>query len=517
MAIGELKAKLAAVVTAVKTSVATAASERINKARAKAAEKAAKVEEAKELKYLIDAGYTPVIATGVAELQEIYGLYEQAETELSNARRTKDEAVTTAAQAVVDEVKSEKERLESDSDVAFFGWLRWLEIQTETNPDKKLALGEINQAVEDKLLREIDGETASRIQAEAKQAKADGRDAERSAPFFAVRVKPRGGVPQGQMEPADHFRYVSGGHEFYARNTEGARKRLVFFALQDLWKAVGEAKKAEWVAKQEIKAHSHLTPAEIAAGKTGQAWAEIKQDNPWRPQIFNKSYVDQGTGRTGRMEPLMRDGKEVINYGPVVIESVPNQNPKLGTIRILNIVSSGMYHPLRLAGAWNEDGSPRDFTFFIGNNPRTGQPNNFAGLKAAKEGVDVLMSPGRYGRLRAILCLAGGLQQATEKTEGAEPEAGVDKDLNEEYLAPEKSTIQRDSQPQTERGSRADGTAAGEPRRQVRGKSRKSARPQAEEPVPDLSRVSTLADGRAAVGDEPVGTETVAAAESVTE
>ncbi len=192
----------------------------------------------------------------------------------------------------------------------------------------------------------------------------------------------------------------------------------------------------------------------------------------------------------------MKDGKPVVNYGPMVVEF-----PKPGVLRILNSVNSGMFHAFRTAGAWEQDTEgkfqPVDFRFFSGKNPKTGQDNNFAGLKPVKDEVE--RSPSQLGRLRAILCLAGGLQAAEQTTEDSaetdtKPEAAG---VSEEYRAPEP-TVQLDTKSRIKRGEKRHSS-------QSRGK----GRPKAEDEAPDLSRISTLADGQAAVGDEPaVGTET---------
>ncbi len=477
MSLSDLKAKLAAVVTAVKTSVASVAAERIEKAKAKAAEKRVKAEKSREQKYLLDAlpgtkeertKRLEEIEQAMAEFQEIYNLLKEAETELIRAGKAapadRDQLVATA-EAVVAEVRSEKERIETDPDVAFFGWIRRLESQTETL-DRWVVIGEIDGAIANGFLREISGETAASIQEAVKTAKGEGRRIEeRHAPFFWVRVKPRGNTPQGEQEPDDHFRYISGGVDFYARSVEGARKRLVFFAMQNLWKAVGEANKVAYEAAQEMKKHSYITLADIAAGKIGQAWAEVTVENAWRPVVFDRE--------TGQSKPFEKDGKEVINYGPVVVES-----PKPGVLRVLSMINSGMFHPLRLAGAWDEEGKSVEFKFFAGNNPRTGQLNNFAGLKPVKDTVD--LSLGKIGRLRAILCLAGGLQAPTKETkdgngvsDGTPPAVNV---------------------PATRRGYRSDGSKADEPRNGKGGKKSKGRRAPTDE-APEVPRnVRTAAD-----------------------
>ena len=471
MSLSDLKAKLAAVTTAVKTSVASVAAERIEKAKARAAERLAKVEKAREQKYLLDAlpgtneekvKRLEEIEQSMAEFQEIHNLLNEAEIELIRAGKAapgdRDQLVATA-EAVMEEVRSEKERIEADPDVAFFGWIRRLESQTE-NPDRRVALEEINRAVKDGLLREITGEHAHEVQATAKAAKEEGNEkgryAERSAPFFWVRVKPRGSTPQGEQEPDDHFRYISGGVDFYAKSAEGARKRLVFFAMQGLWKACTEAKKAAYEVAKEVKERSYISVADIAAGKTGQATAEITTANPWLPMTFNRE--------TNQAERLMKDGKEIINFGPVVVES-----PKSGVLRVLN-VPSGMFHPLRLAGVWEEQDEklvPVEFRFFAGNNPRTGEPNNFAGLKPVKDTVD--LSPAKLGRLRAILCLAGGLQAPVKEANGGS--GGV----------PESAI------PGTQQGFRSDGSKAGEPR-SGKGKKPKGRKGNGADEAPEVPR-----------------------------
>ena len=472
MALSDLKAKLAALATAVKTSVASVAAERIEKAKAKAAERHAKAEMAREHKFLLDAlpgtkeekaRRLEEIEQSMAEFQEIHNLLNEAEIELSMAGKAapadRDQLVA-AAQAVVDEIRSEKERIETDPDVAFFGWLRLLESQTA--PDRRVAIEEIDWAIVNGFLREITGESARDIQADAKEAEEEGRRSkERHAPFFWVRVKPRGNTPQGEQEPDDHFRYISGGVDFYARSVEGARKRLVFFTLQAFWKAVGEAKKAKYDEANEVKQHSHLTLADIAAGQTGQAWAEVTAESPWRPMVFDRE--------TGKHKPLEKSGQEVINYGPIAVES-----PRSGVLRILDTVPSGMFHPLRLAGAWDGEGKPVEFKFFAGNNPRTGEPNNFAGLRPVK---DVDLSPAKLGRLRAILCLAGGLTAPIkeEKANGGASEA-----------PPATGAA-----PSTKRGYRSDGSSAEEPRL---GKKRSKGRKGADE-EPEIPRgIRTTAD-----------------------
>lgn len=459
--LSDLKVKLAAVASAVKNSVATAAAERIKKARAKAAEMRAEAEEKREKKYLLDAlpgtdeekeRRLGEIETATAEYHEICKLLDEAKAELYQAKKSapadRDQLVATA-QAVVDEVRSEKERIEVDPDIAFFGWLRQLERQKTESPDHRLAVALINGAIATDLLEEISGETARTRQEAAKAAKAakEANEAkegwhqqqhdeeQRQAPFFWVRVKPRGSTPRGvgEMEPDDHFRYISGGADFYARTTDGARKRLAFFALQALWKAVSDAKKAAYEAAQDVKQHSYLELKEIAAGKTGQAWAEVTAEKPWKPTFFNRE--------VNQVERLKKDGKEVVNYGPVIVESL-----KPGVLRVLNTVHSGMFHPLRLAGAWEEqDGKliPVDFRFSPGGNP-------FAGLRPVNDGL--YMSPGKLGRLRAILCLAGGFQAPVreEKANGDDASAGP-------VVGP--------CAPTTRLGYRFDGSKAGKPRK----------------------------------------------------
>ena len=471
MGLQDLKAKLAALAAGVKTSVASVATELIEKAKAKATEKAAKAERAREQKFFLDAlpgtkeekvKRLDEVEQAVAEYQEICKLLDEAELELARAKNAapadKDRLVAEAS-AVIAEVKAEKERIETDPDIKFFGWLKWIESQTE-NPDRRTAIGEIDQAIANGFLREITGERAREIQAAGKAAKKEERQLEeRPAPFFWVRVKPRGSTPQGEQEPDDHFRYVSGGVDFYARSVEGARKRLVFFALQDLWKACTEAKKAAFEVTKEVKEHSYLTLADVAAGKTGQAWAEVTEANPWRPVFFDHE--------TGQAKPFVKDGKEIVNFGPVVVES-----PRPGVLRVLNTVQSGMFRPLRLAGAWEEkDGKqePVEFKFFVGNNPRTGQPNNFAGLRPVKDEID--RTPNRLGRLRVILCLAGGLQAPAKEANG--------KGSSEEML-PEEGT------PTTRREYRSDGSKADESRR---GKERKKSNGRnSHDEVPEVPR-----------------------------
>lgn len=470
MSLSDLKAKLAAIATAVKTSVASMATERIEKAKARAAERHAKVEKAKEQKYLLDAlpgtneekiRRLDEVEQAMAEFQEICKLLDEAEVELLRANKAatadRDRLVATA-KSVVDEVRSEKERIEADPDIKFFGWLRRLESQME-KPDRWVVIGEIDGAITNGFLREISGETAASIQEAVKTAKGEGRRIEeRHTPFFWVRVKPRGSTPQDEFEPNDHFRYISGGVDFYARSVEGARKRLVFFTLQDLWKAVGEASKAAYEAAQEVKKQSYITLADIAAGQTGQAWAEITAERPWEPMIFNRE--------TQKVERLAKEGKEVINYGPVVVES-----PKSGVLRILN-TRSGMFHPLRLAGAWDDESKPVEFKFFAGNNPRTGSPNNFAGLKPVKDTVD--LSLGKLGRLRAILCLAGGLQAPAK--DAKDGNGGVS-----DYM-PSAVNV-----PATSRGYRSDGSKSGEARNGRGGKKSKGRRAPTDE-APEVPR-----------------------------
>ncbi len=479
MALSDLKAKLAAVATAVKESVATAAAERIEKAKARAAERLAEIEKAKEQKHLLDAlpgtkeekeRRLEEIEMAMAEYQEICKLLNEAELELARATNRaaatdRDQLIATA-KAVVNEVKAEKERTETDPDVKFFGWLRQLENQTE-NPDHLVALGEIDKAIAEGFLREITGERAREIQEAAKAAKKEDEERrwseDRQAPFFWARVKPRGSTPQGQQEPDDHFRYISGGVNFYARSVEGARKRLVFFSVQDLWKACTEAKRAAYEATKEMKEKSYLAISDIAAGKTGRAWAEITAEKPWEPMTFNRE--------TNQVERLMKDGNKVVSYGPVVVESL-----KPGVLRVLN-VASGMYHPLRLAGAWDEDGQPVEFKFFAGSSSRSGKPNNFAGLRPVKDTVDLSLT--KLGRLRAILCLAGGLEAPAKGTKG---------DASEEMPpAADAST------PVTRRWSRSDGSKAGEPRR-GRGGNKKGRR-NADDEAPEVPHnVRTSAD-----------------------
>lgn len=466
--LADLKSKLAVVAAAVKNSVTRAAAEKIAKAKAKAAEMRVKVEEARDRQHLLDAvpgndekevkeKKLEEIEQVAAEYQEICNLLREAEVELSRARKSalaEREQIVATAQAMVEEVRSEKERIESDPDVAFFGWLHQLAKQKE-NPDQRLAVALINGAIAKDLLMEIDGKTARARQEAAKAARA-AKEAEeakevwrqqkqheenRQAPFFWVRVKPRGNVRQGEMEPDDHFRYISGGTGFYDRSTDGARKRLSFFALQDLWRAVNDAKKAAYEAARDVKQHSYLELREIAAGQTGQAWAEVTAARPWEPTIFNRE--------TNQVERLKKDGKEVVNFGPVVVES-----PKPGVLRVLNTVQSGMFHPLRLAGAWEEkDGKFEsiDFKFFPGDSP-------FAGLKLVDDTMHCL-SQARLGRLRAILCLAGGFQPPAKKEEANG--GGASKALPEEVHALT-----------TRPGYRSDGTKAGEPRKD-KGRSRR--------------------------------------------
>lgn len=462
--LADLKVKLAALDSAIKNSVATAAAERIAKALARAAEMRVKAEESRERKYLLDAlsgteeekeRRLGEIETAMAEYREICKLLDEARVELSQARKKSASAdreqLAAAAQAVVDEVRAEKERIETDPDVAFFGWLRQLEVLAAENPDHRLAISLINGAIANGLLQEIKGEEARARQEATKNAKAAKKEAEekegwhprhddeevRQAPFFWIRVKPRGGTPKGEVEPDDHFRYISGGVDFYARTTDSARKRLAFFALQGLWKAVGEAKKTAYQAAQDVKQHSYLTLAEVANGQTGQAWAEVTSANPWKPTFFNRE--------ANKVERLVKEGKLVENFGPVVVES-----PRPGVLRILNAVQSGMFHPLRLAGAWDEDGKPVDFRFFPDN-------GSFAGLRPAID--DGSLSPGKLGRLRAILCLAGGFQAPTKVIE-----------VNGNGGDAPGPVVGRPHAPATRRGYRADGSKAGEPHKGKGGK-----------------------------------------------
>ncbi|GEM_PF-3175520 len=485
MALSDLKAKLDAVKTAIKTSVTAVATELIEKAKARAADRLAKADKAKEQKYLLDAlpgtkeekaKRLEEIELAMAEYQELCKLQNEAEIEHIRAGKAapadRDQLLATA-KAMWDEIRSEVERTETDPDMKFFGWLRRLESQTETNPNDRVSVEEIDRAIKDGLLREITGERAREIQEAVKETKEEGRDnrEERQAPFFWVRVKPHGNTPQGQKEPDDHFRYISGGVDFYARSVEGARKRLVFFALQGFRKAVAEAKTAAWEATKEIKKNSYISLADIAAGKTGQAWAEVTAANPWRPTFIDKA--------TGERKPIMdKSGKEIVNFGPVVVES-----SKAGVFQVLN-VSSGMYHSLRLAGAWNEEGKPVEFRFFAGVNPRNGSPNNFAGLKPVKDVGDPLPAEiSQRGRLRAILCLAGGLTAPVreEKTNGGG--GGISDEMPPEAV------------PDTRRGYRSDGTKADEPRKGKEGGGRKRNRKGTDEEVPEVPRgVLTAAD-----------------------
>ncbi len=457
MALADLKARLAAIATAVQTSVATVATERIEKAKVKDAERQAKAEKSRAQKFLLDAlpgtneekeKRLEEIEQSMAEYQEICKLLDETEIEYGRAGKAapadRDQLLATA-KAVRDEVRSEKERIEADPNIKFFGRHRWLENQTE-NPDRRVAIEEIDRAIKDGFLREITGECSRATQAAAKAAKEEGRHyEERHPPFFWVRVKPRGNTSQGEQEPDDHFRYISGGVDFYARSVEGARKRLVFFALQAFWTAVSEAKKAAYEADQDVKKHSYLSLAEIAAGQSGQAWAEVTAANPWRPTFFDQEKQTN--------VPLMKEGRAIVNYGPMVVVS-----PKSGVLHVMNTVHSGMFHPLRLAGAWEEqDGKlvPVEFRFFAGNNPRTGQPNNFAGLKPVKD--TIVRTPSQLGRLRAILCLPDGLQAPVREANGGgasqAPQVGVEPDVPPDIV----SDIPR-------RGYRPDGSKAGEPR-----------------------------------------------------
>jgi hypothetical protein len=505
--IADLKAKLAVVTAAVKTSKESANTSRIAKAKAKAqerlAEKAKNEAVAKERKFLLDtlAGTKEEktvrldeIEKSMAVLEELYKLREELERAKVDAYKAepadRDQLIATVESGLV-EVNAEIATIEGDSDTTRLTYIRWLERETEERPTRGLLLEEVDANLNKEkpaegLLREIKGDEAREIAEEGKQAKAQGRNSERY--YITVRLKSRGSVPQGQQEPDDHFRFITAGAGYQDRTADGGYKRLLYHTMRYLNDAVQDARKAEWSVRQDIKHHSHLTIAEGAAGKTGQAWAEVTKEDPWRPTKWDGE----------KLVPMTNpDGSPRLNFGPVVLEFVPNQNPKLGTLRVLN-VTSGMYHALRAAGAWNDDGTPREFTFFTGDNPRTGKPSNFAGLKAANGDVDVLMSPAKYGRLRAILCLAGGLK-ATEKSES---EGKAEEPLSPEAageFAPPGAKL--DSGTKTKRGERADGTRAGEPRQSKKG--RKSGRPQSEDETPDLSRVSTLADGQAAVGDGP--------------
>ena len=493
MPLADLRARLAAVTTAVQISVATAAADRIEKAKAKAAETLAKTEKNREQKYLLNAlpgsneekaKRLNEIQTAVAEYQEICGLLREAEIEkvaaANKAASADRDRLVADMQAVVDEAKAEKECIEKNPDIKFFGWLRQLESQAE-NPDQRVAVGEINNAIANGFLVEITGERAREIKDAVKAAKEDNESEDgwrnkdhagkRNAPFFWVRVKPHGDVPHGEVEPDDHFRYVSGGTGFYERSTDGARKRLVFFAIQDLWKACTEAKKAAYETAKEVQKHSYLTVAEIAAGKTGQACAEVTAKNPWRPKMLDRE--------TGEVKPFMKDGKEVINCGPVVVESV-----RSGVLRVLNVGTSWMYHPLRLAGAWDDAGNPVEFKFFTGDNPRTGLPNNFAGLRPVKDTVNIL--PAKLGRLRAILCLAGGMQVSSAKEKEEKNGSGA----SEVEVQREETT-----NVETPRGGRADGSKAGEPRRAAARNGKKKGRRGVNDEEPEVPvNVRTSAD-----------------------
>ena len=468
MALSDLKAKLNVVKTMIKTSMVTAAAERIEKAKARAAERLAKAEKARDQKYLLDCltgtkeekgQRLSEIEQALAEYDEICDLENEADLELlraTNKSAAADRDTNVAnAKAVLDEIRAEKTRVETDPDVKFFGWHRQIERQTE-KPDRRKAVEEIDRAMNEGLLLEITGERAHEIMATGKKDKETQQPEERHTPFFYIRVKPSGSTPQGEMEPDDHFRYISGGVDFYERTPEGARKRLVFFNLQGLWKAFTEARTAAHEAAKEVKKHSYLTIADIAAGRTGQAWAEVTEANPWRPVVFNRE--------TEKMEPLMKDGREVINFGPIVVEGISTGDPRIGILKVPNIVPSGMYHPLRLVGVWDENGEPLEFKFFAGNNPHSGAPNNFAGLKPVKDTVD--LPPAKLGRLRALLCFAGGFK-APDKKEG--------------------NVSESPSTPATERGHRSDGTKAGEPRHGKKSGGKTGRRNTGEE-IPEVPR-----------------------------
>ncbi len=414
----ELKAKLATVSAAVSASQEKEVTEKKAVREARIADKQAKAQAERDKKHLRLAGLTEELEAQVDSLDGISQLLDEGERALAQARKLrssdKDERVAEA-QALIAELANEKARIETDPDVKFFTWLRWVERVTEERPNRQLAQEEINEAIKDGLLREISGTTADEIQAAVRQAKDEGRQLEeRRAPFFWIRLKPRGSVPEGEREPHENFRYVSGGGDFYARTPDGARKRLVFFALQALWRAAMDAQKARYEHAKEVKEHSHLSLADIANGMSGQAYAVVEASKPWQPMVWSHE--------ESKMVPFMRGGKAVTNYGPIVVES-----PRPGRLRFLNVVSGGMFHPLRLNGAWEEQTNPEsgetqyvpvEFKFYTGTNPRSGRPSNFFGLTPVDAGVE--RSRGQLARLRALLCLAGGLE-VPARTEGESP------------------------------------------------------------------------------------------------
>jgi hypothetical protein len=458
----------------------------------KAAEKAAaemlKGMDANRQWHLKWAGWNVSIGLRLKRLLELAALRGDAEGALKSYEQLpagveKDGLVADATE-MLSAIDAEKSNLETDSMLRFFAWEANL-VSLE-DPGEKRIVQEIEAGLKGNYLRELPTEEAEEIRAAGKKAKAEGRE-EKHTPFIRVMRHP---LPKpDNRDSLVNFRCIT-----YVEDDDRerqSRNRLVFYGLNGLWSGYLAGKKEDRKAYTEFR-KGCMELGDLASGKAGVGIGDISPDDPW--------ILKRRDPETKQLVPMTHreTGEIVKDWGPVIMVVRDTKSGQVLYFPVLNrevevpglpkaYVASGMFMPLLKAGAWEEgpDGvlRPVEFRFEAGK--------AFASLRPASR--DIWLDPWQLKTLKAIARFAGNLEAPPrdDDREGGTPEVPE---------TPVTSPAQLPVEPRTERGSRSDGSKAGEGRRN-RGKP-KGGKPAVDDEVPDLSRVRTLADGRAAVGEE---------------
>ena len=218
---------------------------------------------------------------------------------------------------------------------------------------------------------------------------------------------------------------------------------------------------------------------DLASGKTGVGIGDMSPDDPWIPKRRDP--------KTKELVPLTHRGTDEVvkNWGPVVAIVADRKYGQVVYFPVLNreveapglpkaYIGSGMFMPLLKAGAWEEGADsilrPVEFRFEPGK--------AFASLRPASR--EIWREPWQLGTLKAIARKTGKLEVPPKRMT-------VKAELPRLPETPVANPVQLPAQPRTQRGSRSDGSKAGEGRRD-HGKPR-GGKPAADDKVPEpLSR-----------------------------